>query len=70
MGNTNTFHLFAKPSFVSGMASVLDMAGTLTVYNEHETPEEADCAALFSDWLAVGEDIKNSIKKYEQEYAS
>jgi hypothetical protein len=58
--------LFARPSFTRGMAAALDMGATLSVFNESKTPEEADARALRSDWIAVGKDILNAMKCYEQ----
>jgi hypothetical protein len=58
--------LFAAPSFLGGMASVLDMGGTLVTYNISETPEEADSRALASDWAAVGDDLKEACHHFEQ----
>lgn len=57
--------LFARPSFVEGMARVLDLAGTLNEYNSSVTPEEADRVALAADWRAVGDDLRNAIRAFE-----
>ena len=62
-----TFRLFARPSFIEGMARVLDLGATLQTYNKSETPEEADYLALLSDWTATGNDLKFVIKKYERD---
>lgn len=59
--------LYAEPSFIEGMARVLDIGGTLQMYNTSATEQEADIAALKNDWRAVGEDIRSSISIYEQE---
>ncbi len=58
--------LFAEPSFIEGFARVLDIAGTLQVYNESSSDNEADAVSLNNDWRAIGQDLSNSIKKYEQ----
>lgn len=58
--------LFAEPSFLEGMSRMLDLGATLQDYNISETEQEADTKALRSDWRAVGEDLKFSIKNYEQ----
>jgi hypothetical protein len=50
---TNLF-LFGSLSFFEGMARMLDLGGTMVVYNDSPTPEEADNRALDSDWRAVG----------------
>ena len=69
MGTYNTkrtFRLFAVPSFLEGMMRVVDIAGTLNVYNESETEEKADSFALQSDWLAVGDDIRIAMSHHAQ----
>ncbi len=66
MGGT-TDYLYAGASFLEGVARVLDLGGTLNVYNESETPGDADARALASDWQAVGDDIQSAIGKYKQE---
>jgi hypothetical protein len=60
----NSFYLFARPSFCEGVARVLDLGGTLQIYNESKTEEEADLKAIENDWLAVGLDMKEAINKY------
>ena len=50
--------LYARPSFLEGVASILDFGGTLTEYNTALTPEQADWLAIRSDWLAVGDDLR------------
>ena len=62
--------LFAEPSFLEGVSSVLDISGELhKTYNASQTGSEADRKALQNDWRAVGDDLKASISKYEQELA-
>lgn len=64
---TVTYQLFANPSFIEGMASVLDLGATLhSLYNTSDTDHEADTKALFNDWCLVGNDMRISISKYEQ----
>ena len=65
-----TDFLFAKPSFASGAARVLDLWGTFDVYNTSDTPEEADAKALYNDWKTVGEDISNVVKTVSSEIPS
>jgi hypothetical protein len=55
--------LFARPSFLSGAARVLDMGGTFDEYNESATPGEADARALWGDWAVVGEDMRIAIEE-------
>lgn len=64
------YHLFAGPSFIEGMARVLDMGATLQEYNTSNTDSEADAKALKNDWKMIGKDVKDAISKYEQTLAS
>jgi hypothetical protein len=61
-----TDYLFATPSFIGGMARVLDLGSTLNVYNTSQTPQEADRNAFLSDWLAIGNDLMAALSKYEE----
>jgi hypothetical protein len=62
MGNYSDY-FFARPSFIGGMARVLDLGSTLNVYNESQTPQEADERAISSDWKAVGSEIITSARQ-------
>jgi hypothetical protein len=53
--------LFARPSFVEGMARIIDLGCTLTEFNRSPDGETADAIALASDWCAVGQDLRNAI---------
>lgn len=66
----NSFFLFARPSFCEGVARALDLGGTLQIYNESDSSEEANQKAIKNDWLAIGQDLKNGIKEYEQRIAN
>ncbi len=57
-------HLFAQPSFMTGVARIFDWRGTLDEYNSSQTPEVADYYALLSDWKAVGNDMWHAIRKF------
>ena len=59
--------VFAKPSFLEGMARLFDFGGTLNTYYYYlpdESPHEADARAIASDWEAVGKDIASAIGEY------
>ncbi len=56
--------LFGGFGFWEGMARVLDLGGTMVVYNDSPTIEEADLRALSEDWQAVCDDIRNAITIY------
>lgn len=56
----NERFLFADPSFVRGMATVLDLGGTLVSFNQSLTPEQADYRAMVSDWAAIGLELESA----------
>ena len=65
-----TGRLFANPSFVEGASRVFDILGNQDIYNEDQTPDEADAKALLSDWASVGdhlilatEEFANNVRK-------
>ena len=57
--------LFAKPSFLEGMARIWDFGNTLNVYNESSSLHMADAAALWMDWAAVGDDIRRAMREFD-----
>lgn len=65
MGHTD--FLVAMPSFVRGAGRLGDLlvASRYFSYNRSETPEEADARAIAHDWLQVGEDLRQSIRRVE-----
>jgi hypothetical protein len=64
--------LFATPTFLRGVASIVDIGGTAedASYNVSRTPNEADVRAIASDWIQVGRDIDRAIKATKLEPAS
>lgn len=56
-------YLFSSPSFFTGMGSALNIAGNYFSYNYCQSAEEADRKAIQSDWLMVGQDLTNVLKK-------
>lgn len=60
-------YLFAEPSIIEGMARIVDLGGTLQIYNYSDSTENADIKALSNDWYAVGSDIRQSINLYEKQ---
>jgi len=64
---TRTDRLFATPSFIEGMARVLDLGATLTQYNASVTPKNADFAAISSDWVVTGNDIRSAMGQFTKE---
>lgn len=58
--------LFARPSFIGGMARVIDIGSTLNMYNESGNSKEADFRAMRQDWEAVGSDLHFVIEQFGQ----
>lgn len=66
MNMKKTGYLFSEPSFLTGIARIIDYKGSLSLYNASISPDEADYNALKSDWTVIGEDLKRAIDEYEQ----
>ncbi len=62
---SNTFYLFAMPSVLAGIGQVIDMAGTMEVYNDSESGEEADYKAIQNDAIQVGRDMRAAFEEYK-----
>jgi len=61
-----TDYLFAMPSFFNGMASSMDISGSLNkMYNDSHTSNEADAKAIRMDWAIIGDVLRGVIKSYE-----
>jgi len=58
--------LYAEPSFVEGIARILDFGGTLNQYNESPSGEVADEIAIRMDWAVVGHTIGNAMGAFEE----
>lgn len=59
--------LFAMPSWLSGAARVLDLAGQFDEYNESRDESAADARALFCDWRIVGESLLDAVTAFQRE---
>ncbi|MBQ3275030.1 hypothetical protein IJH46_01250 [Candidatus Saccharibacteria bacterium] len=55
-----TDFLFAKPNFVRGAGSAIDLLGK-KYYNESINEDEADARAIFSDWCMIGKDLSEAM---------
>lgn len=62
--------LYARPSFLEGVARLFDLTGALNEYNAVPTGEEADRQALHFDWYAIGQDAKNVLDRIGREIVS
>lgn len=74
---------YARPSFIEGMARLLDIGGTLNQFDADDLMEmrremrarrlaqpigpEADAEAIREVWEAVGQDIRDAMGYYEVE---
>lgn len=63
----DTGFLFADPSFMTGLATVMDIGGALLTYNISPSGSEADERAIASDWAVVGSDILNAANTFGEE---
>lgn len=70
MLNRKLFRLYARPSFLEGLARLVDFGNGLAEYNSIESDDLADFQALASDWNNVGADIMVSIEKFQSELDS
>jgi hypothetical protein len=60
-------YLFARPSFLTGIARIADPFGTLNTYNTSPSGLLADYRALYSDWATVGDDLRTAIELYKEQ---
>ena len=65
MNRLRSDFLFAQPSFLSGVARILDIFGLFDSYNESPTPQEADAQAMYADWRITGQDITDAAAEFE-----
>ena len=58
--------IYAKPSFLEGVARIVDFGGALSTYYylDDESPEEADARNVASDWDAVGRNMSGGFGWY------
>jgi len=71
MEKPQTFRLFRKmPSFLGGLASLIDLSPNKSRYNYDISADKADMNSLRADWFAIGNDLRKAIEKYEREQQS
>lgn len=61
MGSASDF-LYARPSFLEGIARLGDLAGAL---NEYNTSDHPDRIALAMDWRVVGDEMHRAVDGFE-----
>jgi|SRR5579872_4749393 len=59
---SHTSSIYARPSFIEGMARILDFGNMLNEYNTPPRTEQNDLATLGEDWRAIGEDMRNVMR--------
>ncbi len=64
IGFSESMRQISVPSFLNGAARALDLGSTFDVYNESDSPRNADTFALASDWIQVGNDIAGALDQY------
>ena len=62
-----TDYLFATPSFLTGVARLLDLSGRFDVYNDSDDEALADARAIYSDWRMVGQDLAGAMMVVDRE---
>lgn len=59
--------LFASPSWLSGAARTLDLAGVFDEYNDSPDEDIADARAMFCDWRIVGDTILDALTRFRRD---
>ena len=57
---SKTLSLFPRRGFIIGMGNSINLGGEFYKYNSSENGTIADCKATYSDWLTIGNDIRDS----------
>ena len=58
---TLSYRLFQRPSFLEGVARIVDSESALNSYNRSRSGEQADSEAVAADWIMVGNDINKAM---------
>jgi hypothetical protein len=64
---SNSDFLFARSDFWSGVASVIDIGGTMVEFNRTEGEDDADRRAIQADWNALKDDFMVALRPYEDQ---
>ena len=60
---TLTGFLFPNSNAIYGIARLIDLGARLDLYNESISPAEADCIAIYSDWIMVRKDLEAALSE-------
>ena len=58
--------LFAHSSIWVGLGRIIDMGDTLTEFNSSTSGAQADRIALEQDWLAVGRELRQAMRRFSE----
>ena len=67
-GGIRSDFLVARPSFLTGMARLLDLWGAFDEYNVSPDGRAADALALRADWAVIGQDLRTAIERFRREH--
>ena len=70
MRSHRRFFYYARPGFFEGLARIMDFGNTLDHYPRFRSAWEADTFALRSDWIMVGQDIRDAIGDFKKTKAN
>ena len=59
------FYCYPRPGFFEGLARIIDLGNTPDHYPRFRSAWEADTFALRSDWIMVGQDIRDAIGEFK-----
>lgn len=62
-------YFFARPSVLEGFGRILDFQGELHPFDLPVTSENFDQAAMWSDWVIVGEEIRSATVRLNEQSA-
>jgi hypothetical protein len=63
-----TGFLFGTPTFITGVARLVDLWGVFDHYNGASSEDEADAIALYSDWRITGQDLRDAMNDFGVPY--
>ena len=66
MGANWRFRYYPRPGFFEGLARIIDLGNTLDDHPRFRSAPESDTFALRSDWIMVGQDIRNAIGEFKK----
>jgi hypothetical protein len=62
-----TDYLFATPTFLKGVGSVINIFGGRIAHVSFKSDKEADLEAIRNDFRMIGQDVNDSFEKLKEE---